>query len=188
MTVSARSIESAFELYLYRLMAAAALDGSMYETIEADRRATKQAALTVFLSSLAAAIGAAGPFGLHFATFCATTGLALITWVAWAMLMFQLGTRLLPEPQTRATLGELLRTTGFAAAPGLLQAFAILPRIAGVVFIATWVWMLAAMVIGVRHALDYRSTWRALVVCFVAATISIAMALGVGLAFAPSLY
>src|SRR5919109_4715034 len=145
MTVGARSIEGAFELFLYRLMAAAALDGSMYEAIEADRRATKQAAVTVLLSSLAAAVGAAGPYGLHLSTFVATTALALVTWVAWAMLMFQLGTRMLPEPQTRATLGELLRTTGFAAAPGLLQAFAILPGMAGRVFVGIWGWMIAAM-------------------------------------------
>jgi hypothetical protein len=186
MTVGARSTERSLELFLYRLMAAASLNGSMYEAIEADRRLSSQAAATVLLSSIAAAIGAAGPYGLHVSTFLATTALALVTWIAWAMLMFQIGVRMLPEPQTRATFGELLRTTGFAAAPGLLQAFAILPGMTAPVFVGTWVWMIAAMVIGVRHALDYRSTWRALAVCLVAASLSLAVAMGLGVVFAPA--
>lgn len=78
--------------------------------------------------------------------------------------MFGLGTRLLPEAETQASLGQLLRTTGFAAAPGLLQVFAVLPGMAIPVFAGTTVWMFTAIVIGVRHAFGYRSTWRALAV------------------------
>ena len=90
--------------------------------------------------------------------------LALIAWVCWAMLTFQIGARLLPEPQTEVTLGQMLRTIGFAAAPGLFQVFAIFPRMTGFVFAATTIWMFAAMVVGVRHALDYTSTARAVAV------------------------
>ena len=90
-------------------------------------------------------------------TFVLTSSVALVTWVAWAMLAFQIGTRLLPGPETSATLGQLLRTTGFAAAPGLLQVFALLPAMAVPVFSVTTAWMFAAMVVGVRHTLDYRS-------------------------------
>ena len=173
-------------LYLYRVMGAAILDGSMYEGIEADRHATWQATLTVVLASMAAGVGAGGVYGVRATTFVTFAGMALLTWVAWAVLMFNIGTRLLPEPQTDVNLPELLRTTGFAAAPGLLQVFAVLPRMALPVFAATIVWMIAAMVIGVRHALDYRSTWRALAVCGVAATLSAALAFGMGIFFGPT--
>ncbi len=173
-------------LYLYRVMGAAMLDGSMYEGIEADRHATGQATLTVVFASLAAGIGAGGLYGMRGSTFVTFTVIALMTWVAWAVLMFNIGTRLLPEPQTDVTLGELLRTTGFAAAPGLLQVFALLPRMAVPVFVATIVWMIAAMVIGVRHALDYRSTWRALAVCGVAASLALALAFTMGVLFGPT--
>jgi Yip1 domain len=174
-------------LYLYRLMGAATLDASMYEGVEADRQANSQAALTVVLSSVASGVGAGGLYGLSAGTFVAMTVIALVTWVAWAVLMFQIGTRLLPEAATRATLGELLRTTGFAAAPGMLQVFGLLPRMAVPVYLATIVWMIAAMVIAVRHALDYQSTWRALAVCGVAAALSLVLAFGLGLVFGPTL-
>jgi Yip1 domain len=173
-------------LFLYRLMGAAMLDASMYEGVEADQHATWQAMLTVILSSLAAGIGAGGVYGLSAGTFVAFTFIALVTWVAWAVLTFHIGTRILPEPQTDVTLGELLRTTGFAAAPGLLQVFGLLPRMAIPVFATTIVWMVAAMVIGVRHALDYDSTWRAVGVCLVAAGLSLVLAFVMGVAFGPT--
>jgi hypothetical protein len=173
-------------LFLYRLMGAAVLDAGMYEGIEADRHITMQAVATVLLSSLAAGIGATGWFGVHFLTLAAFSVVALVTWVAWATLMFQIGTRLLPEPQTSVTMGELLRTTGFAAAPGLLFVFATLPRMALPVFVGVTLWMFAAMVVAVRHALDYTSTARALAVCGVAATLSVGMAVVFGLLFGPT--
>jgi hypothetical protein len=173
-------------LFLYRLIGAAMLDAGMYEEIEADRHVNIQAMATVILSSLAAGIGATGWLGVHLPTLAIVSGVALITWVAWAMLMFHIGTRLLPEPQTSVTLGELLRTIGFAAAPGLLLVFATLPRMTVPVFVTVSLWMFAAMVVAVRHALDYESTGRALAVCGVAAALSLVMALVFGLLFGPT--
>jgi hypothetical protein len=94
----------------------------------------------------------------------------------------------MPEPQTDVTLGQLLRTLGFAAAPGLLQVFAIFPRMTNLVFFTTTVWMFAAMVIAVRHALDYRHTGRALAVCGIAAGLAAALALAFDLTMGPVLY
>jgi hypothetical protein len=170
-------------LFLYRLIGASVLDASMYEGIEADRsRGTSlQALATVILSSLAAGFGAGSVLGSHLLTFASVTGLALLIWLSWSMLMFQIGTRLLPEPQTRADWPELLRTVGFAAAPGLLQVFAILPRMAIPVFVGTGIWMFAAMIVAVRHALDFTSTRRAMAVCGIAGLLSIGLAIVVGL-------
>ena len=173
-------------LFLYRLMGAAMLDAGMYEGIEADRHITMQAMATVLLSSLAAGIGATGWFGVHFPTLAGVSAVALVTWVAWAMLMFQIGTRLLPEPQTSVTVGELLRTTGFAAAPGLLFVFATLPRMALPVFVGVTLWMFAAMVIAVQHALDYPRTRRAVAVCALAAGLVLVLAVGLGVLLAPT--
>jgi hypothetical protein len=166
-------------LFLYRLIGAAVLDAGMYEGIEADRSrsTTWQAFATVVLSSLAAGFGAGAHLGGHLVSLVVVTGLALVTWAAWSMLMFQIGTRLLPESGTRADWPELLRTVGFAAAPGLLQVFAVFPRMAVPVFAATGLWMFAAMVVAVRHALDYSSVRRAMAVCGIAALLSLALAL-----------
>ena len=175
-------------LYLYRLMGAATLDGGAYEGIEADPAVTRQAAMTVVLASLAAGIGSLGWRGPDPRAFAMVSLIALTMWVAWAMLTFQIGARLLPEPQTEVTLGQMLRTIGFAAAPGLLQVFAIFPRMTTLVFFTTTVWMFAAMVVGVRHALDYRATGRALAVCAAAAGLAAGLAVLFDLAVGPVLY
>ena len=92
---------------------------------------------------------------------------ALIAWVAWAFLTYIIGTRLLPEPQTRADLREMMRVLGFAQSPGLARIFGSIPGVGPLVLGIVSIWMLAAMVIAVRQALDYTSTWRAVGVCIV---------------------
>ena len=173
-------------LFFYRLMGAAMLDGAMYEGIEADRSVTWQAATAVLLSSLAAGFGSGGWYTGELRLFVMFSVIALITWLAWAVLTFQIGTRVLPEPQTSATVGELLRTIGFAASPGLLQVFAALPAVTLPVFVVSIGWMFAAMVIGVRHALDYSSTWRALAVCGLAAGLVLGLAFLLGVLLGPT--
>ena len=81
-----------------------------------------------------------------------------MAWAAWALLTYQIGVKLMPEPETRADVGELLRTIGFSAAPGMLRIFGIVPGAAIPAFAITAVWMLVAMIVAVRQALDYKST------------------------------
>ena len=90
---------------------------------------------------------------------------ALVSWLILAYLTYWIGTKLFPEPQTHSTHGELLRTIGFSASPGLLRIFGVIPGLLQIVFLISEIWMLAAMVIAVRQALDYKSTWRAVGVC-----------------------
>jgi hypothetical protein len=92
---------------------------------------------------------------------------ALLGWYIWAYLTYLIGTRLLPEPQTSATHGELLRTIGFSSSPGLLRIVGIIPGLTGLIFLVAGVWMLVAMIIAVRQALDYQSTLRAVGVCII---------------------
>lgn len=145
-----------------RLVRAVKLDAHLYEEVEADAQAMAQAMGVVVLSSVAAGIGVgrAGIGGMFWGAVA-----ALLSWYIWAYLTFLIGTKLLPEPQTHATPGELLRTLGFSSAPGFIRALGILPGMASIVFPVAAVWMLAAMVIAVRQALDYSSTWRAVAVC-----------------------
>ncbi len=186
MTTISRNTTTVVGNFLHRLMGAALMDGSVYEDVEADRHAGPQATAVVLLASLAPVVGLSRIFGFQSDALLRVAALSIVTWVAWAVLIFQIGTRVLPEPQTRTSLGELLRTTGFAAAPGLLQVFAMLPGMLMPVLIATWIWMIAAMVVGVQHALDYRSTRRALLVCLVAAGLAGTMAVIFGAFFGPT--
>ena len=172
--------------FLQRLIGAAALDSAIYEEVEADRAATGQALTVIILSSLAAGVGSRGLGGATIPNAAFFALVSLMAWGAWALLTLQIGGRVLPEPQTSVDVGELLRTTGFAAAPGILRVFGILPGVTIPVFVITAVWMLAAMVVAVRQALDYRSTGRAIAVCVLGWALAIAFAVALGFFFGPA--
>jgi len=167
----------------YRMMGALMLDRLTYESVEVERPTSRQALGVVLLSSLAAGIGAAGPQGPRLVTLVVVAMIALFTWLAWAGLILYVGGIVLRERQTKVDYGELIRTTGFAATPGLLQVFALFTPIAVPIFIVSWVWMIAAMVVAVRQALDFTTTWRALAVCVVTLAVVFTTTLAVGLAF-----
>ena len=93
--------------------------------------------------------------------------ISLVAWLVWAYLTYFIGTRLLPEPQTRSDLGELLRTIGFSSSPGLIRFLGIVPGLSFIVYTVAGIWMLIAMVVAIRQALDYTSTWRAVGVCLI---------------------
>lgn len=174
-------------LYFRRLFGALALDPAAYEDVEADDGATAAAGATVLLASLAAGIGAQG-FGYELSNLLPFTIVNLIGWGAWALLTFEVGTRVLPGARTHADVGELLRTIGFGAAPGVLLAAAALPGLAVPIFVAVPLWMLAAMVMAVRQALDYTSTVRAVAVCVFGWVLAVMLVLGVGLLAAPPVH
>ena len=146
-------------VFVNRIIRACKLDVSVYEEVEADKTATFQAALVVVLSSLAAGVGA---LSLGASNFLMAPILSLISWYIWAYLIYFIGTKLFPEPNTKADHGELLRTIGFSSAPGLIRVFGFTPDLMSITFIGGGIWMLIAMIIAVRQALDYQSTWRAI--------------------------
>ncbi len=153
------------EKYIDRIVRAAKLDVNLYEEVEADKGAMGQAIGVVVLSSIGAGIGSIGTIGVKGLLIGAIT--ALIAWYVWAYMTYFIGAKILPEPQTKADHGELLRTIGFSSSPGLIRVLAIIPGISGIIFTVASIWMLIAMVIAVRQALDYQSTLRAVGVCII---------------------
>ncbi len=149
-----------------RMIGASKLDVNVYEEVEADKTATGQAMGVVVLSSLAAGIGSIGRGGLGIGILFGTIA-ALIGWYVWAYITYFVGTKLLPEPQTKADHGELLRTIGFSSSPGLIRVLGIVPGLTGIIYLIASIWMLIAMVVAVRQALDYQSTFRAVGVCMI---------------------
>jgi len=147
------------------MIRAAKLDVDLYEEVEADPTAMGQATTVVVLAGVAAGVGNLAQGGL--AGLVVGTLAALLGWYVWAFMVYWIGTRLLPEPETRADYGELLRTVGFSSAPGVIRVLGIIPGLTHVVFSVAGIWMLVAMVIAVRQALDYQSTWRAVGVCVI---------------------
>lgn len=153
------------KMLLERMIRAAKLDVSLYEEVEADPGLMKEAGLVVVLASLAAGIGTitqAGLTGLLFGTIA-----ALVGWFIWAYLTLIIGTKLLPGPATEADYGQLLRAVGFSSAPGVVRVLGIIPAIGPAIQFIVSIWMLVAMVVAVRQALDYTSTGRAVLVCII---------------------
>jgi hypothetical protein len=143
-----------------RMIGTARLDARIFEEVEADTSATRQALSVVLLVALAtgiASIGTIGLFGLLAGVIVSVAG-----WVIWAWIVYFIGTKILREHETHADWGQLARCLGFAQSPGVLRVFGIVPGVGGIIFLVVSVWMLVAMVIAVRQALDYTSTLRAI--------------------------
>jgi hypothetical protein len=146
-----------------RMWRAALLQSSLFEEVEADTKANNQAIIVVALVSLAAGIGRG--IGAVVGGNASVTGFiwglvggivsSLLVWFIFSLLCFWLGTSLFKGPNTKATLGELLRTLGFAYSPGVLNILALIPVVGGIIPFATLVWTAIAAVIAVRQACDF---------------------------------
>jgi hypothetical protein len=153
------------ESLIERMLRAAKLDVELYEEVEADTGALGQAMGVVILSSVAAGIGSITTQGLG--GILVGTIASLVGWYVWAFLAYIIGTKLLPEPQTQSDHGELLRTIGFSSSPGVIRILGIIPGLYSIVFFVALVWMLVAMIIAIKQALDYESFLRAVGVCVI---------------------
>ncbi len=138
-----------------RLLGAAFLKIDVYEEVEHDQTATGQAAIVVGIVALAAAIGGLrmGPGGLIAGVLSAYLG-----WALWSGTCYLVGVQLF---EGTADWGELLRTVGFAQAPGILLALRVLPGVGLPLYLAVLAWMVATVLVAIRQALDF-STGRAL--------------------------
>ena len=154
-------------LFLMRLLGVLVLDPVTFEDIEADRRAAMQSAIVVATVCLSGGFAAAGQQIAGSAGFVSGILMALGAWLVWVMMIAALGPYVMAEPQTKSDFPELLRVLGFAAAPGLFIGLAAMRAVTPIVVVAVAVWMVAAAVLGLRQALDYRNTARAAAVCVI---------------------
>ena len=161
--------------FVQRMIGSAKLQSATYEDVENDGGATVQAMTVVVLSSIAAGLGIAGTTG----DIALGVVSALIAWMIWALVTWFIGTKILPGPETRSNWGELLRTIGFASSPGILRAFGALGAVGRIIAAVGSLWMLIAMVIAVRQALDYRGTGRAIAVCVLGFLVQTAAFIGI---------
>ena len=171
--------------YLWRLAGAVVLDGGTYEEIEGDRSATTQAIVTVTIAGIAAGVGLSGG-SVSIATVALITLLTLLSWGIWAVLMVEIGARVLHRPETHTDFGELIRTLGFAMVPAWFLVLGVAPDFTMPVVVAVAVWLLAAMTVAVRQALDFESTLRAAMVCAIGWFLVIGIVAMMGLGFGVS--
>jgi hypothetical protein len=152
-----------------RMIGAMQADVKIFEEIEADPNAMTQAVTVIVIAGVAALIGnffrsgiAGGVAGL--------VG-SLLGYALFALLVFLIGTKVMPEPTTKADFNETFRTVGFAASPGVFSILAIIPYLGPLISLLVGLWSLVIAVIAVRQVLDYSNTGRAIIVCIIAGVI-----------------
>ena len=148
-----------------RMVRASRLDVHIFEEVEADTSATRQALSVVALVALATGIASLGTTGL-IGLFVGVVS-AIVGWALWAWILHLIGTKIMPSHSTHADWGQLARTLGFAQSPGIFRALGFIPVVGNIIFAVASIWMLVAMVVAVRQALDYTSTLRAIAVVLI---------------------
>jgi Yip1-like protein len=148
-----------------RMIGAMKADVRTFEEIEQDPNAIGQAVMVIVIAAFAALIGNMFRYGVG----GGLTGLigTLIGYGIWTVIVVWLGTKVMPEPSTKADFAEGFRVIGFAASPGVFNLLAIIPILGYLIGWVVSIWMLVVMVVAVRTVLDYTSTARAVVVCLI---------------------
>ncbi len=149
-----------------RMVGAMKADVKTFQEIEADPNAIGQAVTVIVIAGVASLIGNLFRNGLMFGVMSLL--LSLIGYALFAFLVVIIGTKLMPEPSTKADFQEGFRVIGFAASPGIFNVLAIIPYLGLLLSFFVGIWMLVIGVIATREVLDYSNTGRAVIVCLIA--------------------
>ena len=152
-----------------RMAGAMKADVKTFQEIEADPTAIGQAVTVIVIAGVASLIGNIWRIGVFAGLMTLVAN--LIGYALWTLLVVLIGTKVMPEPTTKADFNEAFRVIGFTAAPGVFNVLAIIPFLGPLVQFAVWIWMIVVGVIAVREVLDYSNTGRAVIVCLIAAVI-----------------
>jgi hypothetical protein len=142
------------------MLGAAKLSVGTFEDVSGDRGATQQAAAVVVVVSIATGIG----FGDDILELFKRPVIGLAAWGAWTLVVYIIGTKLLGTAEVHASWGQIARVLGFAQSPGMLRALGWIPLVGEPLVILSALWQLIAVLFALSHVLDYKSTWRLLIV------------------------
>jgi len=131
-----------------RMKGAALLDIQTFEEVEHDEGATGQAAVVVLLMAVCQAIGGSGG---GVVTAAGAGLIAIGSWLVFAGITYLVGEKIF---QGEASWGEVLRTLGFAQAPGVLYLLDVLPFFGVLLSAFVSLWILVGSFIAIRQALD----------------------------------
>lgn len=136
-----------------RIARAAAFDPGLYEEVEHDTGATGEAALIIVLAAISAGIG--GLLRADIGGLISEIIWGLIGYMVFSAIVFWIGMTFFRGPQTNATLGQVLRTIGYANSPALLSFLTFIPVLGWALAVIIPVWILGTATIAVRAALDF---------------------------------
>jgi hypothetical protein len=142
-----------------RVVGAMQLDARAFHDVEHDPGAIGQSVGVIALAAVSAGLGNLWYGGIS-GIFTGVV-IALVGYLVWAVIVWLVGTKVMPDPQTSAEFPETFRVIAFAAAPGLFGFITFIPILGWLLMFVIWIWTIAAMVIAVRTVLDYTSTGKA---------------------------
>jgi hypothetical protein len=145
-----------------RIVGAMKLDPNTFEDIERDPTAMGQAVGVIALAAVSLGLGNIWYGGVPGILFGICT--SLIGYSFWSVVVWLVGTKLMPDPATKADFPEAFRVIAFASAPGILGAVTIIPLLGWLLMLVIWLWSIAAMVVAVKAVLDYTDTFKAVIV------------------------
>lgn len=152
-----------------RMIGAMKADVKTFEEIEADPTAIGQAVTVIVIAGIAALVGNIWRIGIFGGVMMLVVNLCV--YALWSLLVVLIGTKVMPEPSTKADFNEGFRVIGFTAAPGVFNVLAIIPFLGPLISFVIWIWMVVVGVVAVREVLDYTNTGRAIIVCLLAAAV-----------------
>jgi Yip1 domain len=148
-----------------RVVGAMKLDANTFDDVERDPTAMGQAMGVIALAAVSAGLGNIWYGGLGGIVFGVLS--SLLGYAVWAVIVWLVGTKVMPDPATKADFPETFRVIAFAAAPGLFGIVTIIPLLGWLLMFFLWLWMIAAMVVAVRQVLDYTDTFKAVIVVII---------------------
>ena len=157
------------------MIGAAMLRSSTYEEVEADNSALPQAIGVVIIVTLCGIVGdviagatSGGVDPVRVLGAVLNGGLfGLLRWALWVTLILLVGGKMLKTDSTNTNWAELGRVVGFAYTPGVITLLAFLPGIGVLMGFIAFIWTLVAVVIAIRHALDFEGIGRAIAVAVI---------------------
>jgi hypothetical protein len=152
---------------LDRLLGVVKLEQPVYEAIKRDAGSLGQAALVVLLTALATNVWVAlfAPSGAVRAV--GGVVLAFLAWLLFAALAWWLGRQWFAPRWAAPDFGQMLRLTGFATAPNLLNLFGFVPLLGWLILMVASIWSLITAYTAVRVGLSATDR-NALIVTFLA--------------------
>lgn len=167
-----------------RMIGALRLQEDVYEEVEADEKATGEAAFIIVATSLISGAVNGVTTGVSTGFFGALG--SFLGWAFYAWVAYIVGVKLFPGPQTKSTWGEIARTLGYANTARFLIVFELVPGLAALTRTVVGLWVLVATVIALRAALDV-TTARAIGVA-IASVIGQLVIIAIALTVAASMF
>jgi len=152
-----------------RMIGAMQADVKTFQEIENDPNAFSQAITVIVIAGVASLIGNVFRRGIIGGVISLIV--SLVMYALFSVMVYLIGTKVMPEPTTKADFNETFRTVGFAASPGVFSVLALIPILGVLISFVIGIWSIVIAVIAVREVLDYSNTARAIIVSLIAAVI-----------------